>query len=171
MAGLIARELGLPEDEVEHIRLAASLHDIGKIGIPDLVLLKAGELTPEEIALMKTHTTIGAKVLSGSRSRMLQMAEVIALGHHERWDGEGYPRALKGEEIPLPARIVALADVFDALSSDRPYRDRWPANQIRDEILRQSGRQFDPQVVAAYLRVVERMEADRANRPRTAEVQ
>ena len=153
MAGLIASELGIPQDEVEHIRLAAALHDIGKIGIPDLILLKAGELTAEEVALMKTHTTIGAKVLSGSRSRMLQMAETIALCHHERWDGLGYPRGLQGDEIPLAARIVALADVVDALSSDRPYRNRWPAERIRAEIVRQSGRQFDPQVVDAYLRV------------------
>jgi putative two-component system response regulator len=156
MAGLIASELGLPADEVEHIRLAASLHDIGKIGIPDLILLKAGELTPEEVALMKTHTTIGAKVLSGSRSRMLQMAEVIALAHHERWDGLGYPRGLKGDEIPLAARVVSLADVVDALASDRPYRDAWPKERIAGEIVRQSGRQFDPAVVDAYIRVLER---------------
>lgn len=160
MAGLIARELELPNDEVEHIRLAAALHDIGKIGIPDLILLKAGELTAEEVALMKTHTTIGAKVLSGSRSRMLQMAETIALSHHERWDGLGYPRGLQGEEIPLAARIVALADVVDALSSDRPYRSRWPATRIRSEVMRQSGRQFDPQVVGAYVRVLERREEE-----------
>jgi putative two-component system response regulator len=153
LAGQIARELGLPEDEIEHIRLAASLHDIGKIGIPDLVLLKPGELTPEEIALMKTHTTIGAKVLSGSQSRMLQVAEIIALAHHERWDGAGYPRGLKGDDIPLAARIVAIADVVDALSSDRPYRDAWPKEQIATEIVRQSGRQFDPSVVEAYLRI------------------
>jgi putative two-component system response regulator len=155
MAGKIAHELGLPEDEVEHIRLAAALHDVGKIGIPDLVLLKPGELTPEEVALMKTHTTIGARVLSGSRSRLMQTAEVIALNHHERWDGAGYPRSLRGDEIPLPARIVALADVVDALGSDRPYRDAWVAEKIAIEIRRQSGRQFDPQVVDAYLRVVE----------------
>ena len=159
MAGLIARELGLPADEVDHIRMAASLHDIGKIGIPDLILLKAGELTAEEVALMKTHTTIGAKVLSGSRSRMLQTAEIIALCHHERWDGLGYPRGLQAEEIPLAARIVALADVVDALSSDRPYRNRWPTDRIRGEIVRQSGRQFDPQVVDAYLRVENLKEA------------
>lgn len=158
MAGRIASELGLPSEEVEHIRLAASLHDIGKIGIPDLILLKAGELTAEEVALMKTHTTIGARVLSGSRSRMLQMAETIALCHHERWDGLGYPRGLQGEEIPLPARIVSLADVVDALSSDRPYRNRWPTDRIRAEVERQSGRQFDPAVVAAYLRVCARTE-------------
>jgi putative two-component system response regulator len=153
LSAQIGRELGLPDDEIDHIRLAASLHDIGKIGIPDLVLLKPGELTAEETALMKTHTTIGAKVLSGSRSRMLQMAETIALAHHERWDGDGYPRGLKGEDIPLVARIVALADVVDALSSDRPYRDAWPREDIAAEIENQSGKQFDPQVVEAYLRI------------------
>jgi putative two-component system response regulator len=153
LSAQIGRELGLPDDEIDHIRLAASLHDIGKIGIPDLILLKPGGLTVEETALMKTHTTIGAKVLSGSRSRMLQMAETIALAHHERWDGEGYPRGLEGEDIPLVARIVALADVVDALSSDRPYRDAWPKDQIAAEIVSQSGKQFDPQVVEAYLRI------------------
>jgi putative two-component system response regulator len=156
VAGLIAEELGLPDDEVEHIRLAAALHDIGKIGIPDLVLLKPGQLTPEEVALMKTHTTIGARVLSGSKTRLLQVAEVIALNHHERWDGAGYPRSLRGDEIPLAARIVALADVADALASDRPYRGAWPPDRIAGEIRRQSGRQFDPAVVEAYLRVIER---------------
>jgi putative two-component system response regulator len=156
MVALIAQELELPGDEIEHLRHAAALHDIGKIGIPDLVLLKPGELTPEEVALMKTHTTIGARVLSGSRSRLMQMAEIIALNHHERWDGAGYPRMLRGEEIPLSARIVSLADVVDALGSDRPYRAAWPPERIAAEVRRQSGRQFDPQVVDAYLRVVEK---------------
>lgn len=156
MAGTIARELGLPADEVEHIRLGAALHDIGKIGIPDAVLLKPGELTAAEVAVMKTHTTIGAKLLSGSRSRLLQTAELIAAGHHERWDGLGYPRGLQGEQIPLAARIVALADVVDALSSDRPYRGSWPAERIRAEVVRQSGRQFEPRIVDAYLRVIAR---------------
>lgn len=156
MVAFIAQELELPADEIEHLRHAAALHDIGKIGIPDLVLLKPGELTPEEVALMKTHTTIGARVLSGSRSRLMQMAEIIALNHHERWDGAGYPRMLRGEEIPLSARIVSLADVVDALGSDRPYRAAWPPERIAAEVRRQSGRQFDPQVVDAYLRVVEK---------------
>jgi response regulator RpfG family c-di-GMP phosphodiesterase len=153
---MIAQELGLSDKEVEHIRLAAALHDVGKIGIPDLVLLKPGQLTPEEVALMKTHTTIGARVLSGSRSRLMQTAEVIALNHHERWDGAGYPRSLRGDEIPVAARVVSLADVVDALGSDRPYRSAWPAEKIAAEVRRQSGRQFDPSVVAAYLRVIEK---------------
>jgi HD-GYP domain-containing protein (c-di-GMP phosphodiesterase class II) len=153
MAHHLAEGLGLGEERCEAFHIAGHLHDIGKIGIPDLVLLKPGELTPEEIALMKTHTTIGAKVLSGSQSRMLQVAEIIALAHHERWDGAGYPRGLKGDDIPLAARIVAIADVVDALSSDRPYRDAWPKEQIATEIVRQSGRQFDPSVVEAYLRI------------------
>lgn len=156
MAGRIAQELGLPPDQVEHIRLGAALHDIGKVGISDAVLLKPGELTAAEVALMKTHTTLGAKLLSGGRSRLLQTAELIAAAHHERWDGLGYPRGLQGEQIPLPARIAALADVVDALSSDRPYRARWPADRIRTEIVRQSGRQFDPGIVDAYLRIVAR---------------
>jgi putative two-component system response regulator len=156
MAGMIAAELGLPDADVEHIRLAAALHDVGKIGIPDLVLLKPGQLTPEEVALMKTHTTIGARVLSGSHSRLMQTAEVIALNHHERWDGAGYPRSLRADEIPVAARVVSLADVVDALGSDRPYRAAWPAEKIAAEVRRQSGRQFDPAVVAAYLRVIEK---------------
>jgi len=169
LAAQIGHELGLPMDEVEHIRLAASLHDIGKIGIPDMILLKQGELTVEETELMKTHTTIGGKVLSGSRSRMLQIAEVIALNHHERWDGLGYPRGLEGEAIPLSARIVALADVVDALASDRPYRGRWPDPQILAEVEEQSGRHFDPRVVAAYMRAIARTNG--ARRPVVATVE
>ncbi|MGH7500534.1 MAG: HD domain-containing phosphohydrolase [Longimicrobiales bacterium] len=156
ISAAIARELGLPDDEVETIRLSAALHDIGKIGIPDAVLRKPGPLTPEEKRIVETHTTIGARMLSGSRSVLMQLAETIALGHHEWWNGQGYPKGLAGEAIPLPARVVALADVVDALASDRPYRSAWDAESIRAEVARQQGRQFDPAVAAAYFTLLDR---------------
>jgi putative two-component system response regulator len=156
ISAAIARELALPEEEVETIRLAASLHDIGKIGIPDAVLLKPGPLTPAEKQLIQTHTTIGARMLSGSRSALMQAAETIALGHHEWWNGTGYPQGLHGEDIPLAARVVAIADVVDALSTDRPYRRAWDAESIRAEVQRQDGKQFDPAVIAAYFELLTR---------------
>jgi putative two-component system response regulator len=150
---LIAIGLGLPDREVELIRRAAPLHDIGKVGIPDAVLLKPGKLTDEEFETIKTHTTMGAEILSGSRSSLLVMAEQIALTHHERWDGQGYPHGLHGEQIPLPGRIVAVADVFDALTHERPYKRAWPVPEALAEIRQQVGRQFDPDVLQAFLRL------------------
>jgi putative two-component system response regulator len=155
LSGALARHLGVDAGETETLRLASALHDIGKIGIPDDILLKPGPLTPDEAALMKTHTTIGAKMLSGSHSRLLQVAEVIAMSHHERWDGTGYPERLAGTAIALPARIVGLADVVDALSSDRPYRGAWPFAEVQAEVRRQAGAHFDPDVVAAYFRLLD----------------
>lgn len=154
-----ARRLGLAEEQVQLIRQAAPLHDLGKIGIPDEILLKPGELTPTELAIMRTHTIIGAQILSGSRVPTLQMAEKIALCHHERWDGTGYPNGLKGERIPLCARIVAVADFFDALAHDRPYRRAWPTYEIIAEIRRQAGHQFDPHVAAEFLAMIEHEDA------------
>lgn len=151
MSAILARNLGLPEDQVELFRWAAPLHDVGKVGIPDHILLKPGVLTPEEFEVIKTHTTIGATILSGCRSPLLRMAEEIALTHHERWDGTGYPQGLKGEAIPLPGRIVALADAFDALISVRPYKKARPIEESVDEIRRNSGTQFDPRVADAFL--------------------
>ena len=153
MSAQIAQTLGLLEEEVELIRRAAPLHDVGKIAIPDSILLKPGKLTPEEFEQMKTHTTMGAKMLSGGRFPLLQMAEEIALTHHERWDGTGYLK-LHGETIPLVGRIVAVADVFDALTNERPYKKAWPRNEAIEEIQRQGGRQFDPRVVEAFLKGV-----------------
>jgi len=153
MSAQIAQTLGLLEEEVELIRRAAPLHDVGKIAIPDSILLKPGKLTPEEFEQMKTHTTIGAKMLSGGRFPLLQMAEEIALTHHERWDGTGYLK-LHGETIPLVGRIVAVADVFDALTNERPYKKAWPRNEAIEEIQRQGGRQFDPRIVEAFLKGV-----------------
>lgn len=146
----IAAALGIADEAVNLIRLAAPLHDVGKIGIPDAVLLKPGRLTPDEFEVVKMHPSIGARILGGGRSAYLQVAEEIALGHHERWDGMGYPHGLRGDAIPLPARIVAVADVFDALTHDRPYRPAWETGRAFAEIDREMGLQFDPHVVAAF---------------------
>ncbi len=153
LACTLARELGLDAGETEVIRLASPLHDIGKIGIPNDILRKPGPLSDDEMAVMRTHTTIGATLLAGSHSRLLQVAESIALYHHERWNGQGYPRGLRGEEIPIAARIVGLADVVDALASDRPYRRAWPMDDVRAEVERQTGQHFDPEVVRAFQRL------------------
>jgi len=150
---LIAIGLGLPDAEVELISRAAPLHDIGKIGIPDVILLKPGKLTQAEFDQIKRHTTIGADILSGSRSPLLRMAESIALTHHERWDGSRYPLGLAGEEIPLAGRIVAVADVFDALTHERPYKEAWSISDAVAEIVSQSGRQFDPAIAEAFTRL------------------
>ncbi|MDX2007334.1 MAG: tetratricopeptide repeat protein [Meiothermus sp.] len=155
-AALIARELGWDDESVEQLRLAARLHDVGKIGISDLILLKPAKLEREEFEVMKTHTTIGARILSGGHSRLLQMAERIAHSHHERWDGQGYPRGLAGAEIPLEGRIVAVADVLDALTHDRPYKQAWPLDHALAEIARGAGTQFDPMVVDVAMQVFSR---------------
>ncbi len=150
-SALLARALRLPSDQVLLIRRAATLHDVGKIGIPENILLKPGRLTPDEFEVMKSHTTIGARILSGGAFPLLQMAEEIALTHHERWDGSGYPRGLKGEAIPLVGRIVAVADVFDILSHPRPYKKAWTADEAIAELQRVAGTHFDPAVVSAFL--------------------
>ncbi len=154
MAARLGRELGLSDAQVSLIRRAAPLHDVGKIGIPDSILLKLGKLTAAEFELVKTHTAIGARILSGSRFALLRLAEEIAFSHHERWDGSGYA-GLAGEQIPLAGRIVAVADVFDALTQKRPYKPAWPLEEAIAEIERQRGMQFDPNVVEAFLRVVQ----------------
>ena len=151
MASRIAENLHLPQSQVDVLHRAAPLHDVGKIGITDLILLKPGKLTDEEFDTMKQHTSIGAGMLSGSTSPWLQMAEEIALTHHERWDGRGYPQRWSGEAIPITGRVVAVADVFDALTHERPYKKAWPVEEALAEIARQSGQQFDPQVVEAFL--------------------
>ena len=149
----IAEALGWSATDVELLRRAAPLHDVGKIAISDLILLKAGKLTPAEFETMKTHTILGAKMLSGGRFPLLQLAERIALTHHERWDGTGY-MGMRGEAIPMAGRIVTVADVFDALTSERPYKKAWPLDDAIAEIQRQSGRQFDPRAVDAFLKMV-----------------
>ncbi|MBZ0212578.1 MAG: HD domain-containing protein, partial [Nitrospirae bacterium] len=142
---------GYTEAEARRIGMAALLHDLGKIGIPDGILRKPGKLTAYEFENVKAHTWVGSLILGHSKVSMLQLAEEIALTHHERWDGTGYPLGLKGEEIPMSGRIVALADVFDALTHRRPYKDPWSNAKALMEIQKQSGRQFDPQVVEAFL--------------------
>jgi putative two-component system response regulator len=155
MSAAIAAELSLPEAEVELIRLAAPLHDIGKLCIPDAVLLKPGALTSDELDIIKTHTTQGAKILTGTQSDILQAAEEIALYHHENWDGSGYTPGLAGEAIPLPGRIVTVADVFDALLHKRAYKPAWTPLDAIGYIEQQKGKKFDPRVVDAFRRVAE----------------
>ncbi len=154
MSALLARQLGLPDSQVALIRRGAELHDVGKIGVPDAILMKMGRLTPEEFAIVKTHTTIGARILSGGKFPLLRLSEEIALTHHERWDGSGYA-GLRGTDIALAGRIVTVADVFDALTQQRPYKPAWPVGEAIAEIDRQRGRQFDPDVVDAFLRIIE----------------
>jgi len=149
-SGLIAEGLDLPPIFVHLIVQAASLHDIGKIGISDLILLKPGKLTPEEFTTMKQHTIIGAKILSESSSPMLQLAEEIALYHHEFWDGCGYG-GLQGDAIPISGRIVGIADFFDALTHERPYKEAWPVEVAVDAVRERRGTQFDPRVVDAFM--------------------
>ncbi len=153
LSALLAEELGLPAEQVSLIRRAAPLHDVGKIGIPDSILMKPGRLTPQEFDVMKTHTIIGGRILSGSRYPLLELAETIALTHHERWDGRGYDR-MRGEDIPLVGRIVAVADVFDSLTHERPYKRAFTIDESVDEILRGRGEHFDPNVVDAFSRLL-----------------
>lgn len=153
LTALVAERLGLPRARVLLLRQAAPLHDIGKLGVSDTLLLKPGKLTSQEFARVKQHTTCGAAILSGSTSDVLRLAEEIALTHHEWWDGSGYPAGLQGDAIPLSGRIVAIADVFDALTHTRPYKPAWPVAQALNEIVRLRARQFDPLVVDAFLSV------------------
>jgi putative two-component system response regulator len=149
-AALIAQRMRLPDDQVWILRHAAQLHDIGKIGVSDEILLKPGPLDPDEFELMKTHTIIGWQMLSGSSARVLAVAAHIALSHHERFDGRGYPNLLAGDAIPLPARITAVADVFDTLTHVRPYREAFTIERAVDEVRRMSRSTFDPRVVGAF---------------------
>jgi putative two-component system response regulator len=165
-AAEVAIELGLDAVTVERLRCAAPLHDIGKLAIPDSILLKPGRLTDDEFEHIKLHTTIGGEILGGSRSALLQMAAEIALTHHERWDGNGYPRALGGARIPIEGRIVAIVDAFDALTHSRPYKEAWPPERALAELRAMSGHQFDPDVVAAFVAVT--LDAAEGELPRAA---
>jgi putative two-component system response regulator len=151
ICSLLAQTMNLPESQITLLRRSALLHDVGKIGIPDAILLKPGRLTDTEHAVMQRHCAIGSGLLSGGHSQLVCMAERIALAHHERWDGTGYPQRLSGNDIPLEGRIVAVADVFDALSHERPYKAAWSMEQVVEEIAGQRERHFDPQVVDAFL--------------------
>jgi putative two-component system response regulator len=149
-AALLAETLGLAKEVVDGIRRAAPLHDVGKVGVPDRILLKPSRLTAAEFELMKSHTLIGAEILAGSSWPVLQLAEEIAISHHERWDGTGYPDGKVEDEIPMSGRIVIVADNFDALTHSRPYADAWDPDKAAAEIRRQSGQHFDPDVVEAF---------------------
>lgn len=151
-AGYIAETLGMEPSEVEMIKEVSPLHDIGKIAIPDHILLKEKRLTEEEYQLIKDHPTYGAKILANPNSKLVEMAYNVAYAHHEKYDGTGYPRKLQGDEIPLEARIVALADVFDALVSKRAYKEEWSIEQAAAYIQERSGKQFDPKVVDAFIK-------------------
>lgn len=165
----IAEELGtFSREECEDLEYAAPMHDIGKIGIPDGILLKPGKLNEYEWDIMQTHTTIGHAILSDSQSRYMQIGAVIALNHHERFDGKGYPNGLKGEEIPLIARVVAVADVFDALVSSRPYKQAWSTDDAIAYLQKNAGTHLDPDCVAAFMRrldVIKQIQAEYADEP------
>lgn len=154
LAAALAEQLHLDEGTVESIRAAAPLHDVGKVAVSQRILLKPGPLTPDEMEVVCRHTVIGGFLLSGTELPLLRLASEIALYHHERWDGTGYPRGLCAEEIPLSARIVAVADVFDALTSDRSYKRAWSVRDALTEIISKSGAQFDPRVVGALVATV-----------------
>ncbi len=147
----LAQVLGVDDAQARLIGQAAELHDVGKLSIPDAILLKQARLAADEFERLKTHTTAGAAILGGSHSTLMQPAEQIALTHHERWDGSGYPNGLSGEDIPITGRIVALADVFDALTHPRPYKPAWSIDATMSEIRALQGRQFDPSVVSAFM--------------------
>ncbi|MFT4115644.1 HD domain-containing phosphohydrolase [Bradyrhizobium sp.] len=148
---IIAEQLGLPARLCRDIYLAAPLHDVGKVAIPDNILLKPGKLTEEEMAVIRTHATIGERILADSSCELIQLGGQIAAGHHERWDGAGYPHGLKADEIPIAARVVAVADVFDALTTRRPYKEPMPLEVARGYLVEHKGRQFDPACVEAFL--------------------
>ncbi|MGR8932367.1 MAG: response regulator [Gammaproteobacteria bacterium] len=142
---------GMSETEADTLMSAAPMHDIGKIGIPDSILKKPGKLDPDEFKIMETHCEIGAQIIGNDDSELLQMARVIALSHHEKWNGQGYPERLQGEAIPRVGRIVAVADVFDALTSKRPYKEAWPVKDAIDWLQKSAGEHFDPQLIALFL--------------------
>lgn len=151
---LIAEAAGMDKDEAELIYNAAPMHDVGKIGIPDRILLKPGKLDPDEWEIMKTHTTIGAQIIGNHPSELLQTARIIALSHHEKWDGSGYPYAQKGNEIHSYGRIAAISDVFDALTSKRPYKEAWSFDEAIEQIKSEKGKHFDPVYVEAFFKVL-----------------
>jgi len=150
---LIAQQLGLAEEDCELIQRAAPMHDVGKLGIPDGILLKPGRLDSAEMEIMRRHSRIGHSILDGSESKLIKLGAEIALTHHEKVDGGGYPSGLAGEAIPLPGRIVAVADVFDALTSERPYKLAWAPEQARAFLLENSGTHFDPNCITAFMAV------------------
>jgi putative two-component system response regulator len=153
-AQLLALRAGWSEVDAEELLAAAPMHDIGKIGIPDAILLKPGPLSPEEWAVMRTHPQIGADIIGEHRSKVLALAREIAWCHHEKWDGSGYPRGLAGDAIPMSARIVAVADVFDALTTARPYKRAWTVEAAAEQLRKDAGHHFDPQLVELFMGIL-----------------
>lgn len=170
MSARLGDAVGMDRNECELLLNASPMHDLGKIGIPDRILLKKGPLDQEEWSVMKTHTLIGAEILSGHQSDILEMAGVIALTHHERWDGSGYPNGLASEEIPIAGRIAAVCDVYDALSSDRPYKAAWSAEDAVGYIRSGSGQQFDPELVDLFISILPEVLKVRKDYPDPADV-
>ncbi len=156
-AAEIARQMNLDEKIIKKLMWAAPMHDVGKIGIPDSILQKPGKLTDEEWVTMRNHSVMGAKILEGSSSDIINLAEILALGHHEKWNGKGYPEGKKGEEIPLYCRIVALADVFDALTTERPYKNAFSIEKSFSIIHEERGNHFDPAVVDAFFEITDKI--------------
>jgi putative two-component system response regulator len=165
---LLAIKAGLSKEQADMILNASPMHDVGKIGIPDAVLLKPGKLTPEEFEIIKNHPVIGAHILAGSDSPLIQMAEMIARTHHEKWDGTGYPQGLQGEDIPIEGRITAIADVFDALTAIRPYKKAWDANEAADFIAKNAGTHFDPKLSSLFQQALPEIMQIRAQFPDVA---
>ncbi len=165
IAALIGKAAGMNEESCDLLLNAAPMHDIGKIGIPDEILLKPEGLAPDEWRTMQSHAQIGADILSGDCSALLDMASVIALTHHEKWDGSGYPHGLKGEQIPLVGRLCALADVFDALTSVRPYKTAWPEQEAVNYLVDESGRHFDPKLIDYFLALFPKIASIREMHP------
>ena len=163
----IAEATEMAQDDRETLFLAAPMHDIGKMGIPDAIIGKPGKLTDEEFAQIKHHTNIGADILTGSDSDLIHMASAVALSHHERWDGRGYPEGKAAEEIPIAARITSIADVFDALCSERPYKPAWPIEKAIAELSDKRGSQFDADLVDAFLRDIDAVQLIRSRFPDT----
>lgn len=149
-SAILAHALGMPNDRILRIYNSAAMHDVGKISIPDEILLKPGPLTAEEFEIMKAHTTVGAKILANSKSNLLKTGQIIALNHHERWDGTRYPNGLKGSKTPIEGRIVGLVDVYDALRSDRPYKKAYSLEKTSAIIQQSCGKHFDPRLVKAF---------------------
>ncbi|MEO5342716.1 MAG: two-component system response regulator [Gammaproteobacteria bacterium SHHR-1] len=155
---ILAQAAGLGEHEAEMLLNAAPMHDIGKIGIPDEILKKPGKLEAEEFRIMQQHCQIGAEIIGEDSSELLQLARVVALTHHEKWDGSGYPKGLAGEDIPRVGRMVAVADVFDALTSKRPYKRAWSLEEATDYLQRSAGSHFDPELVPLFVQQMERVQ-------------
>ena len=167
---LLALALGLNKHDAELIKNASPLHDIGKVALADNILLKPGKLTPEEFEIMKSHTIYGGRILEGAHSQVLKIAHKMSLYHHEKWNGSGYPKGLKGEEIPIEARIVTVADVFDALCMFRVYKKAWKTDDAYAYILEESGKSFDPHIVAAFKKIYPSVRKLYNNNPANHEV-